>query len=77
MAHFYATIRGPKRHKTTTKTSTKSEGMEVHARGWDVGACVELLHVDGYDVVRVYRTAGSNGPRTGHELVAEWREVAE
>lgn len=68
MAHFYASIEGSR--GMATRAGTKNSGMIGHIRGWDIGARVELSHVDGRDVVRVYRTGGSNGYRS--ELVAEF-----
>ena len=52
---------------------TKSSGIEGHIRGWNIGAKVYVDHVDGKDVVRVYRTKGSSGFGSG-ELIAEFTE---
>jgi len=69
MAHFYASMQGSRGE--ATRVGTKSSGLTAHVRGWDIGARVELSHEDGRDVVRVYRTGGSNnGGRS--ELVAEF-----
>lgn len=52
---------------------SKDSGITGHIRGWGIGARVELRHIDGRDVVRVYRTTGSSGP--GHdELIAEFSD---
>jgi hypothetical protein len=71
MAQFYASIQdqaGP-----ATRMGSKSSGIEGHVRGWNVGARVVVTHEDGHDVVRVYRTSGSNGGSTD-ELLAEFTE---
>ena len=68
MAHFYASMQGSR--GGVTRVGTKSSGLTAHVRGWDIGARVELSHEDDRDVVRVYRTGGSNGGRS--ELVAEF-----
>jgi hypothetical protein len=58
MAQFYANIQGNRGE--ATRMGTKSSGLSGHIRGWNVGARVEVSHEDGHDVVRVYRTGGSN-----------------
>ena len=68
MAHFYASIEGSRGE--ATRAGTKQSGMTGHIRGWDIGARVELSHVDGRDIVRVYRTGGSHGYKS--ELIAEF-----
>ena len=70
MAHFYGSING-RGGSQTTRTGTKGTGLIAHIRGWDIGARVELSHVDGRDVVRVYRTSGSNGGGSD-QLIAEF-----
>lgn len=72
MAHFYASVHGS-RETTATKTGTKKSGMSAHVRGWNVGVDVRLSHVNGKDVVQVYRTSGSNGGQTS-QLIAEYTE---
>lgn len=59
MAQYYANVSGS-RGTEVTKTGTKQSGMSAHIRGWDTGVKVELSHVNGEDVVKVYRTGGSN-----------------
>lgn len=71
MARFYASIRG-NRGKATRMGSAKS-GITGHVRGWDIGAEVELSDENGRDVVRVYRTGGSNRC-SNRTLIAELRE---
>jgi hypothetical protein len=69
MAQFYASIQGNRGE--ATRTGTKNSGITGHIRGWDIGARVTLTHVDGADVVRVYKTSGSNGG-TSDEIIAEF-----
>lgn len=69
MAHFYASIQGNRGE--ATRIGSKGSGISGHIRGWDIGARVELSHVDGRDVVRVYRTGGSTGAG-GDQLIAEY-----
>jgi hypothetical protein len=70
MVHFYGGVRGNR--GAATRLGSKLSGMSTFANGWTTGAEVELSHVDGEDVVRVYRTGGSNalGSRT---LIAQWK----
>jgi len=72
MAHFYASVNGS-RETIATKTGTKKSGMSAHVRGWNVGVDVRLSHVNGKDVVQVYKTSGSNGNTIG-SLIAEYTE---
>ena len=75
MARFYASIQGNRGE--ATRMGTKTSGIGGHIRGWNVGARIEIRHVAGKDVVQVYRTGGSNGPRAEFwrdELIAEFRE---
>ncbi len=71
MAQFYGNVQGNRGE--ATRMGTKNSGMTAHIRGWDVGAYVVLQHVDGVDVVRVYKTKGSNRPGSS-ELLAEFSE---
>ena len=71
MAHFYASINGA-RESIATKTGTKNSGMQAHVRGWNIGVDVRLSHENGKDVVRVYKTSGSNG--RDKNLIAEYTE---
>lgn len=69
MAQFRAVIRGQRGE--ASRLGSKSSGMVAHVDGWHTGATVRISHVDGQDLVSVYRTAGSagNGSET---LVAQW-----
>lgn len=60
MAQFYGEIQGNR--GLATRMGTKDSGMSAHIRGWDVGVRVEVQHVDGRDIIRVYSTGGSNNP---------------
>jgi hypothetical protein len=71
MAQFRGTVLGGK--GGASRLGGKANGLTVTADGWHTGARVELSHEDGKDVVRVYRTGGSNGERGGAK-VAEWKE---
>lgn len=68
MAHFYGSMKGDRRE--VTRCGTKNSGHQAHIRGWNVGARVELDHVEGQDRVRIYKTGGSNSP--DGELIAEY-----
>ena len=68
MARFYASIKGSRGE--ATRMGSASSGISGHVRGWDVGARVEVDDENGQDVVRVYRTGGSNGG--SGELLAEF-----
>lgn len=74
MAHFYASVNGS-RESTATKTGTKKSGMSAHVRGWNIGVDVRLSHENGKDVVRVYKTHGSNGGSP--QLITEYSEEAQ
>ena len=70
MAHYYMSAKGNRKERTCC--GTKGSGISAHVRGWNIGARVEISHVDGKDVVRVIRTGGSNGG-TG-DVLAEYSE---
>lgn len=70
MAQFYGNIQGNRGE--ATRMGTKDSGFYAHIRGWHVGARVTLDHIDGRDVVRVFKTGGSSDPHG--ELIAEFRE---
>lgn len=74
MAQFYGDVTGNRGH--ATRMGTKGSGMYAHIRGWRVGARVVLTHVDGVDMVTVYRTGGSNGV-DGDTLLAEFSDAKE
>ena len=59
MAQYYADIQGNRGQ--ATRMGTKNSGMTGHVRGWNVGCRVQIDHVDGKDLVRVYKTHGSSG----------------
>ena len=59
MSHFYGNMQGSR--EETTRCGTKQSGLTAHVRGWDIGVSVTILQIDGKDVVKVYKTGGSNG----------------
>ena len=78
MSHFYAEVQGARGLASRTGNS----GMWAHVRGWDIGAYVELSYEPprdpwdkGRDIVRVFRTNGSNGCK--RELIAEFSTESE
>lgn len=70
MAEFYGELTSGR--GTTTRTGNKSTGLIAEVRSWNVGANVVLAHENGVDVVRVYRTGGTNNPTAS--MVAEFTE---
>uniref|UniRef100_A0A6M3LHX6 Uncharacterized protein n=1 Tax=viral metagenome TaxID=1070528 RepID=A0A6M3LHX6_9ZZZZ len=60
MSHFYASIQG--NGGEATRTGSKKSGVEGHIRGWNIGVRVVCTHENGKDVIRVYKTGGSNKP---------------
>lgn len=60
MAQFYGSMQGNRGE--TTHMGTKDSGMEAHIRGWDIGVYVQIHHIDGKDVIKVFKTGGSNNP---------------
>ena len=72
MAQFYAEIQGSR--GSATRMGGKSSGIEGHIRGWRIGARVVCSHEDGKDVVRIYKTGGSQGGPWDGELIAEFSE---
>jgi hypothetical protein len=60
MAHFYGSMTGNR--GTANRCGTKNSGLDAHIRGWDIGIRVNLRHINGKDVVTVYKTGGSNNP---------------
>jgi hypothetical protein len=73
MAQFRGTVDGNR--GGASRLGTKASGLDTTANGWNTGARVVLTHNDetGKDVVRVYRTYGSNAHRSS-VLIAEWHE---
>lgn len=72
MAQFYAAIQGHRGE--ASRLGTKQSGISGHIRGWNVGVAVYISHVDGKDVVSVYRTTGSNGCGYDRTLIAEFTD---
>ena len=70
MAHFYASISGAAGE--ATRLGHKNSGITGHIRGWNVGARVDVTHEDGRDVVRVFKTGGSNDSHG--TLIAEFTD---
>lgn len=58
MSHFYGNIQGAKGE--TTRCGSKNSGMTAHIRGWDVGVYVSIGHINGKDLISVFKTGGSN-----------------
>lgn len=75
MSRFFVTCSGQAKTGASRRGGVKS-GVEAHARGWNIGARVEVLadpQDESRDLVRVFRTTGSNA--RGHSvLIAEFRE---
>jgi len=71
MAQFYASIKGNR--EEATRMGTKESGIYGYIRGWNIGVRVEMMHIDGKDICRVYKTSGSNGS-SGSKLIAEYKE---
>ena len=65
MAHFYGTVHGNGR-TASTRGGTKSGGLYGDLRGHNVGVVVRCFYDEkaDTDVIKVYRTKGSNGPGT-------------
>ncbi|AKF14631.1 hypothetical protein AVJ28_gp62 [Mycobacterium phage Baee] len=59
MAHFYGTVQGQRGE--ASRLGSKNSGLDASASGWDVGCRVTISYEGGRDVVRVWRTTGSNG----------------
>ena len=58
MAQFRAVIQGQKGQ--ASRLGGKSSGISASVNGWNIGVSIEALHIDGKDVIRVYKTGGSN-----------------
>jgi hypothetical protein len=72
MARFYGTLTGQAKTSAKRRGSPNS-GVTAHVRGRNIGVRVEVYADNGADVIRVYRTGGSNQPGSG-ELLAEVRK---
>ena len=60
MGHFYGEIQGNRGE--ATRMGTKASGFVGHIRGWNIGCKVVCdIDKDGYDVIDIYKTGGSNG----------------
>ena len=72
MSQFYASVTGS-RGTTATKTGDKSTGMTAHIRGWNIGVKVACTHdkKTGKDIIRVYKTSGSQGAKS-NEFIGEY-----
>ena len=70
MAQFYASIQGNRGE--VTRAGSKASGLQGHIRGWNIGVRVDVLHIDGQDVCRVYKTPGSLGRGTD-TLISEFK----
>jgi hypothetical protein len=69
MAQFIGYVEG--NGGPASRTGSKNSGLSAQAQGWNVGGKVVITHEDGCDVVRVYKTSGSNA-RKASELIAEF-----
>jgi hypothetical protein len=69
MAQFIGYVEGNR--GGASRTGSKNSGLSAQAQGWSVGGKVVITHEDGRDVVRVYKTSGSNA-RKASELIAEF-----
>ena len=60
MSHFYADIQGNKGQ--ASRCGTKESGISGHIRGWNIGVVVSIEYdmKNDRDIVRVYKTGGSN-----------------
>lgn len=70
MSRFYGTVEG------IAKTPASRRGhknLEAHIRGWNVGVNIECgVDEDGNDIIKVYKTGGSNSP--SGQLIAILKE---
>ena len=67
MARFRATIKGARGE--VSRLGTAKSGLVVDVNGWDVGVHIRANVEDGQDVIRVYKTGGSNGKGGGTWLL--------
>lgn len=67
MARFYGEVQGNR--GSTSRLGSAKSGMVGHIRGWSTGCRVDIRDEDGIDVVRVWRTTGSNA-RGSEQLIA-------
>ena len=59
MAQYYGSVQGAR--GSVSRLGHKSSGIHGNICGWNIGAKVSICHIDGKDVVTVYKTHGSNG----------------
>lgn len=72
MARFYVTTTNSRGREVGTPGV--SRGQSTHARGWNVGVAIEArVDDEGFDVLHVYSTGGSNYP-SADKLIAIVRE---
>ncbi len=79
MAHFFTEVGGDKIKIIKQPNGTAGilgdpSGMWCHIRGWNIGVRVILVHKNGRDIVKVYKTHGSNG---GQEELVDIYSVEE
>jgi len=68
MSRFYGELYG-RAGIRVTREGTAGSGLTAHARGWNVGVYVICEAEGDKDVIKVYRTGGSNNPDS-RELIA-------
>lgn len=75
MAHFFGSITGAAQG-AATRSGTKESGIYSHTRGWNIGASVELKHMEslGEDICYVAITGGSHNPTTTKNLCSAKRD---
>lgn len=61
MSHFYGSLSSSMAKTERTIRGGKPNGIKAHIRGWSSGVFVETLHIEGFDVFKIYETDGSNG----------------
>ena len=59
MGRFRGTVQGNRGE--ASRLGSISSGLEVTASGWDIGVNIHIDVVDGKDVIKIYKTDGSNG----------------
>lgn len=72
MARFIGEVQGKAKTKASRLGSEKS-GLMAHVRGWNVGVFIRCEVVDGKDIIKIFRTNGSNDPVIG-ELITIMKE---
>jgi hypothetical protein len=63
---FWGSVRGMNATETTSSTEASrggSNGIEAHARGWDLGIkVIGKINEDGEDEFEIWTTGGSHNP---------------